>query len=278
MKRVLLFVLPVVIALIVIGIVAFFFTTNQGKGALQVTSIPKSQVFLNGKLLGHTPLCKCELSDMPAVGEYTLRLVPDDTTLASFEEKIPITKSVLTVVDRTFGEGATSEGIIITLQPLDDKKSLSLLAISFPDGAKVLLDKNSAGNTPLLLKNVTDSDHEIKVQKDGYKEKTVRIRTVSGYKLSALIYLGVNPTLESPSPTPTASPSATPTVVQKVVILQTPTGFLRVRDTASLSGNEIARVTPGEMYELVSETAGWFEIKLKDGNTGFISTQYSNKQ
>lgn len=278
MRKIIFFVLPVAVALIAIGIAAFFFSRNAGKGALQVTSIPKSQVFLNGKPIGRTPLCKCELADMFPVGEHTLRLVPQNAALAPFEEKIPISQSVLTVVDRTFGEGSTSEGSIITLQPLSDKKSLSLLVVSFPDEALVLLDKNSVGTTPLLLKNVTDSDHEITVQKDGYKEKTVRIRTAAGYKLSALVYLGVNPTTAVPSPSPTASPSATPTPVQKVVILQTPTGFLRVRDRASLNGSEIARVGPGEIYELVSEQTGWFEVKLSDGKIGFISTQYAKKQ
>lgn len=276
MKNVLLFILPAIVALIVIGIAYFFFMRNEGKGALQVTSIPKSQVFLNGKAIGTTPLCKCELANMLATGEYTLRLVPEDTSLLPFEEKIPITKSVLTVVDRTFIEGSASEGSIITLAPLSNKKSIELLVTSFPDVATVFLDKNQVGNTPLLLKTVTDSDHEIKIQKDGYKEKTVRIRTVPGYRLNTLIYLGI--TSLEPTPIPTASPSATPAQTQKVVILQTPTGFLRVRETASLSGNEIARVTPGEIFELVNESAGWFEIRLLDGKTGFISTQYAKKQ
>lgn len=276
MKKVLLFILPAVIALLIIGVAYFFFTRNEGKGALQVTSVPKSQVFLNGKAIGATPLCKCELADMLQTGEYTLRLVPEDTNLLPFEEKISIAKSVLTVVDRTFSESAMSEGSIITLAPISNKKATELLVSSFPDMAKVFLDKNEVGNTPLLLKTVTDSDHEIRIQKEGYKEKTVRIRAVAGYRLSALIYLGITSIV--PTPSPTASPSATPSPTTKVVILQTPTGFLRVRETASLSGNEIARVTPGEIFELVNESAGWFEIRLLDGKTGFISTQYAKKQ
>ncbi len=276
MKKVILFILPAIVALIVIVIAYFFFIRSEGKGALQVTAIPKSQVLLNGKAIGTTPLCKCELTDMLQTGEYTLRLIPQDKTLLPFEEKITIIKSVLTVVDRTFGDGSLSEGSIITLTPLSNKKLTELLVASFPDTAKVFLDKNDVGKTPLLLKTVTDSDHEIKIEKDGYKEKTVRIRTVNGYRLSALVYLGIT-TLE-PTPFPTASPSATPTPTAKVIILQTPTGFLRVRETASLNANEIARVNPGEVFELVSEQTGWFEIKLSDGKTGFISTQYAKKQ
>ncbi|MCL5970413.1 MAG: SH3 domain-containing protein, partial [Patescibacteria group bacterium] len=78
---------------------------------------------------------------------------------------------------------------------------------------------------------------------------------------------------------PSSSPSSTQPAIQsvKILILDTPTGFLRVRDSASLSGKEIAQVKPGEKYDFLSEQTGWFEIKLNDGKTGFISSQYSQK-
>ena len=287
MRIIALFLVPLLIAIAVIGGFLFYFSKNEGKGALQVTSQPKSQVYLNGKLLGETPFCKCETSEMLPTGEYTLKLVPKEQGFTPFENKVTITKSILTVVDRTFGQGADSEGSIISLSPLDNKKAAEILVVSFPESADVFVDTNAVGTTPLLLKNQTISDHEVKVKKDGYKEKTVRIRTVEGYKLNSLIFLGINPNVIdlSPTPTPTASPAAsvTPgpsgTTKPTVLILQTPTGFLRVRDQASLSGAEIARVTPGETLELVSEVQGWFEIKLKDGKTtGYISTQYAQKQ
>lgn len=278
MRKLLFFGVPLFLAIIIFAAVTFFLNQNSGKGALQVTANPKSNVYLNGKPIGQTPLCKCDLPDMLKVGDYTIRLQPLDSGFLPFEEKITINQSVLTVIDRIFGKDAASEGNIITLTPLGDKKATQLLAISFPDNASVYIDSNQAGQTPLLKKDLTISDHEIKFTKQGYREKAIRIRTVLGYKLSVTAYLGLE---EGSAKEAQVTPkiSVTPTVaVSTVLILQTPTGFLRVRESNSVSAAEIARVLPGETFELVSQDSGWFEIKLSDGSTGWISSQYAKKQ
>lgn len=277
MRKALLILIPLLFAILLFLAVQFYLSRNAGKGALQVTATPQATVYLNGKSIGKTPLCKCEVQDMLAVGDYTLRVVPIQTELPALQEKITIGKSVLTVVDRTFGQGTTSEGSIITLSPNDDKKAASLLLVSTPDKVAVTIDNSDVGTTPLLLKNVTESDHEIKVTKSGYREKTVRIRTIKGYKLTASITLGIDVNDIIATPTPTASPSATPSLTNKVTILQTPTGFLRVRASASTSGAEIGRLSPGEIVDFVSEDEGWYEIKLSTGKTGWISAQYAAK-
>lgn len=279
MKRFVFLTIPLFLALGVFFTIAFFLTKNTGKGALQVTANPKSKVYINGKFIGETPLCKCEAQDMLSVGEYNIRIDPQDSALTPFEEKITIAKSILTVVDRTFGKGVTSEGSIISLTPLENKKDIQLLVISFPDTAHVLVDSSIMGSTPILQKNLTESDHEVTIKKDGYREKTIRIRTVAGYKLTVVAYLGVSlaaAVTPTPSPLmPTISPTA---ALVKVLILQTPTGFLRVRDSGSSAGLEIARVNPGETYELAQEGQDWYRIKLPNGQTGWISSQYAKKQ
>lgn len=168
--------IPFLFAVVILSVYLFINSRNSGKGALQVTSVPKSNVYLNGNLIGQTPLCKCEAADMIKTGDYTVRLDAQDSSLPIFEEKISIVKSVLTVVDRTFGPAAGSSGSIIGLTPSDNAKDVQLLVASFPSGANVLLDNSHVGITPLLLKQVTESDHEIKLQKDGYADKTVRIK------------------------------------------------------------------------------------------------------
>ncbi len=275
MKRFLMLVIPLLIAIpIFVGIVAFL-NQKTGKGALQVTSVPDSQVYLDGKLIGKTPLCKCETADMLPVGEHVVRLVPSSGDFLPFETKITIYKSVLTVLDRTFGNGASSAGSVITLTPISEKDSSQFFAISFPDKAQVLLDGSPVGETALLLKNITASDHELTFKKTGYKDKVVRVRAVKGYKLSSVVYLGISDEIASPSAV--ASPSAAPAIAQ-VLILETPTGFLNVRVQASLSGAIIEQINPGESFELVSEVDGWYEIKLKDGKTGWISSSYATKK
>lgn len=69
-----------------------------------------------------------------------------------------------------------------------------------------------------------------------------------------------------------------PTSSVKIEILSTPTGFLNVRNSPSASGGLKTQVKPGETFDLLEENpAGWYKIKLKDGE-GWVSSQYSRKK
>lgn len=271
-----------VLGFLFFGLLQFFVSTRSQKGALQVTSTPASKVYLDDKYVGQTPLCKCEATDTLKTGEYTIRLVPEVGGVREYQEKITISEGVLTVIDRRFGADAQSSGSVISLTSLPDKKSTELLVVSIPSKSKIYLDNNFIGETPFLFKNPTVSDHTLRLSNEGYEEKTVRVRTPQGYKLSVVMYLGTDGSPKEDSTPAVASESAvlTPSVapVSKVTILETPTGFLRVRASASIAAAEIARVSPSETYDLVSEREGWFEIRLRNGSSGFISSQYASKQ
>ncbi len=281
MKKVLLF---IGLSLFIVGIfliITYFLNRDSGKGALQVTSVPKSRVYLDGKNIGETPLCKCDdFKEMITVGTHTVKLIPLSGNYRSFEEKITITSGVLTVIDRIFGEGAFSSGSIISLTKIRDKNDAQVSIISFPDKTFVNLDNSNtpSGMTPLLLKGITESDHELKIAKEGYAEKNLRIRALKGHRLEAVVFLAVSENTSSsaiPTITPSITPSISPTTIKQVIILQTPTGFLRVREDASLSSLQISQVNPGEKYELISEETGWYQIKLSGGILGWISSQYA---
>lgn len=288
MRKKFVFFIPLFIALLIVLISVFLLRQRAGKGALQVTSLPKSNVYLNDKLIGQTPLCKCESSDIIESGEYLIRLVPIDTSFSPFEEKISISQSLLTVVERTFGLGALSSGSIITLTPSDDTKNAQLLVVSFPSESQLFLDRNPVAKTPALLKSVTESDHEIKLSKDGYTDKTIRIHGVVGYKVTAEIFLGINPdlsaqTASTSAPLSGATPSAelnlSPTVAVQKVIIQSSVGYANVRDTNSVSGKLIQTVNAGDIYELLDEKDGWYQIKLDvTGKSGWISSSYAQKE
>jgi len=291
MKRFLLFLLPLVIAGIAFGVFLFFLTQNGiNKGALQVTTTPKSKVYLNGVLIGETPVCKCDINSMLPIGDYTLRLVPLKTDQEAFEQKITLGKAVLTVVDRSFTGNTTSEGSVISLQKLSSDSDSELFFTSFPDQTSILLDQSLIGQTPLVLKNITPGDHDVSFQKNGYKEKSIKIHSVKGYRLSAITFLGIDlasslglpvPATVSAVPvgvTPTPSPLLTPKVGKQVVILDTPTGFLRVRSIPSLAGSSSAQVKPGDTYEMLDQKNGWTQISLSQNQTGWVSSQYIKPQ
>jgi hypothetical protein len=279
MKRLIFFLLPIILAISTFSAFSYYLSqSGVGKGALQVTSLPQSNVYLNNKLIGKTPLCKCEGKDMLPTGDYTVKLVPiAGDNLSSFEQRITITKSILTVVDRTFGVKAESSGFIVSLTPLSDTSAISVFLSSFPSDARVTIDGNDMGKTPLLIKTITASDHDVTLSKDGYTDKTIHVHTNTGYQLNASISLAILP--------PDASTSAnfqnaalTPIQKPKIVILQTPTGFLRVRSEPSLAASESGQVKPGEVYDFVDEQEGWYKIKLSPGQEGWVSASYAQKQ
>jgi hypothetical protein len=278
-KIVFVFIASFVLALALFLAVQYYMSINAQKGALQVTSAPDSKVYLNNEYLGQTPLCKCEAADMLAAGEYTIRLVPLDSSLREFQEKVTISPAVLTVVDRKFGKNALSEGSIISLTPLNDREKTELLVASFPQGSEVLLDDAAIGTTPLHHKDPTESDHVLKIRKEGYNDKEVRIRTPRGYKLTVTAYLSTSAETQ-PAQAASESAEATPTPTpeqQRVTILETPTGFLRVRATPATTGAEVGRVSPGQTYPLTNEQNDWYEITLEDGTKGWISSEYASK-
>lgn len=271
--------IPLVVAVIVFFAVLFYINENSAKGALNVTSEPKSEVYLNSKLVGDTPLCLCEPPQMLAIGEYSVKLIPKDTGFKPFEEKITINKSTLTSVERIFSkEEDRSEGTVVTLSSLPNKRDIEILAESVPLGANVFLNNSPIGKTPLLLKKVSEGDHDLRIIQEGFKDKLIKINTALGYRLTSRVFLGISDlanNLATPSgEVASSSAKVTPTIL----ILDTPTGFLRVRESTSTASLEIGRVLPGETYELSDEKSGWFEIQFDDEKKGWISSQYAEKQ
>jgi uncharacterized protein YgiM (DUF1202 family) len=90
-------------------------------------------------------------------------------------------------------------------------------------------------------------------------------------------FLGIDPLFFS-APEEVASASTSLVAeMKKVTILETGTGFLRVRKGPSITEPELTRIKPGEEYEFVDEQQGWIQIKLPDGQLGWISSQYAKK-
>lgn len=282
MKKVFFIFIPsIIFAIIFFLVLQVFILKRFDTGALQVTSQPQSKVYLNSEYIGVTPLSKNKDDDRISVGEYEIKLVPTDTSLAEFRDTITISKSTLTVVDRKFDKGAFAEGSNISLVPIKDRKKAEIMVVTIPDGVDVLLDDAPKGKTPLTIPDVSISGHTLRLSKAGFKEKVIRVQTPPGHQLRANVYLAVVTDLAdivaSPSATPSVATTPEPASKTMVTILTTPNGFLRVREEGSTTSPEKARVNTGDKLEVVSEIEGWYEIKLETGETGFISSQYAEK-
>lgn len=251
----------------------WFISSSKAEfAALQVTATPQTEIFLDKISLGKTPL----YNDKLRPGEYSLKLVPQGSSgLFNFEQKVVLRNGILTVLDRIFKTTeAESETSLISLEPINGKNASEIAVVSSPDGAEVKLDEQAEGITPLLLKEVSVSDHQISVTKSGYNNKTLRVRPVLGYRLTTSVKLSILPSSDAtPSAqTQEASKSAT------IRILETPTRFLRVRKEPFISSPEVAKVNPDDTFLLLEEKNGWYKIRLSDGKEGWVSSQYASRE
>ena len=288
MKKIVLPITLILSAIILSGCVG----PTSSQSALQVNSTPKTTVFLDGKHVGQTPYYDEKLK----AGEYNLKLVPESGAgiqAVSWEGKVKLISEVLTVVNRDLKDSESgSSGEILNLETINTKDTGEIMIITNPDGASIKLDGQDKGVAPLLLKNVSAGDHEVAISTVGFIDKIVRIRTTNGYKLIINAQMaggsGLKP-IETPSAaslTPTGSQQKSVTPIPtigfrsgkpSIKILDTPTGWLRVRTGPSLSATEAAKVNTGETFPYLTEESGWLKIEYQEGKEGWISSQYAQK-
>ncbi len=289
MVRKLLFILAIL--LITAGLFLFVKVLDSfktpGKGALQITTNIKGKVFLNGTEIGTAPLCKCTENETIAAGTYDLRIEPEDSSLAAFSTKVKINGGVLTAVERTFLPGAYASASILTLEKINSEKP-ELVITTLPDNAIVTLDSAAKGATPFQTSDLSASEHELRISKNGFQEKTMQIQMIENHRLVIEAYLGTQGGQEASediSESEKASPDEEPTTDEDLeeieneektlTISQTPNGFLRVRSGAGTNFPEVTRVNSGETYDVLSEASGWYEIQVDDTTSGFISSDFA---
>ena len=110
--------------------------------------------------------------------------------------------------------------------------------------------------------------------------RTSQLEPVSEPVIPKLRLLEGNPAADEDMTTPssTMNESAVPLEPVRVVEIQnTPTGFLNVRKGPGTNFGKISEAKPGEAFILVStdKAGGWYEIKLADGTTGWITKDYA---
>lgn len=267
------------VILIVFGIL-FVISNLQTRGAgISVETTPASTVFVNGEQVGHTPY-----EGVFEPGEIVVKLVPDsfEKPLATYETKITLASDVQTVVKREFGETEDlSSGAIISFEKVS-KAETGISVISTPDGAQVSLDSQVRGFTPFKSASLLEGEHTLVLSAPGYTDRSFSVRVISGYRITSIIKLSPNLTGEVEEKKEEVLPE--PVVNrEQVEILDTGTGFLRVRESTSTGAAEVARVEPGQKFPLLERdpVTGWFKIEYEvaQGNTpakvGWVTNQFA---
>jgi len=301
MKRNWLILAVVGLSLILVGLVIKSkFLGRPGPAALQVSTTPKSTVFIDGSQVGITPF----FDDKLKPGEHTIKLTPEETadSLTFWEGKVTLAPGILTVINRNFGKDeSSSSGEVISLEKISSRDKAALAVISTPDQAVVKVNGEPKGFAPVVIEDLTAGDYKVAVAVPGYEERNVTAQAMAGYKLTINVQLAqiiegiaeATPsgeeeekevvkeeatTTPTPTPTPKTSPKPTATPPEKpyVKIKETPTGWLRVRDKPSSEGEELTKVDPGEMFPYLNEEeSGWYKIEYEKDKEGWISGVYA---
>lgn len=270
------------IAFVVFILIKLLFDiTSKKEGRLHIESRPGAAVFLDNVMKGNTPYTSSHKE-----GDYMLKIVPDGvaTQAASWQKKISILNGSLTYVDvQLESTDIGSWADVYWLTRLGGfTKASGLVVETEPSGALVYIDNDEKGVSPLTLENVTQGNHELSLFMPGFSRRSKKININPGFQLHAFVKLSLDPsqksqyTIDEPVQLSTAAASIKEPS-NTILILETPTGWLRVRDEPTLAGSESARVNPGQRFELLEEQAGWFKILIDSEKEGWISSEYAKK-
>lgn len=230
-------------------------------GGISIQSTPEGAVvFLDNKEVGTTPFEDKNLD----VKQYNIKLEKDGAT---FQGNINLTAGTMALVNRDLAKDPASQaGETLTLE-----KGKGITVISNPSDSEVDIDGKKVGKTPIKLEAEV-GEHTILVSHPNYLKRSIKASLPKGFNLT----ISVDLALSEADLTQISAPVITQT--QEVEVINTPTGFLRVRDQASLQGKEIGRVSTGDTLVLLEELGSWYRVRLSSGVEGFVSSQYVQKK
>ena len=265
-KLIVIFLLLISLAVLMLRIsnlpIAKFMGISQKAGIRVISQPENADIFLDGVSIGETPYRDDNLE--PKI--YILEIKHQN---GNWEGRVKLNSQTLTVVSRDLTKnGILGAGEILTLE-----KGSGVSIDSIPQKSDVEIDGKKVGKTPGTFL-IESGEHLFVLGKSGFLKRSIRATIPSNYRL--IISTDLSPQSLDLAIAPLSSDSAL--VTSTVIVAQTPTGFLRVRDKPSLAGREIARVSSGEELVLLEELTSWVKVRLKDGKEGYASNQYLQKK
>ncbi|MEK7458224.1 MAG: PEGA domain-containing protein, partial [Patescibacteria group bacterium] len=257
--------------------------------------------------IGQTPYSGDNLKP----GRKTVKLVPETPNEATYETTLTLSGGNITVMTWTFGKTLDeSGGEVFELSKATNKNKNELSIVTNPDNIIVKVDGQTKGLSPLILDDLAEGLHSLTVTAPGYVERTSNPKLVKGYRLTVTSKLAREPfggainatpsatPVTSPSPIPKTSPKPTPRsmpttnatssgtttgvisasikTLPYVEIIESGTGWLRVRDSADGNAQELTKLSVGSTVPYMNETlSGWLKVEYQTGKQGWVSGKYA---
>lgn len=235
---------------------------GDSRSGLEITSEPIAKVYINGVDSGSTKYKNTKLKS----GETEIKLITE--TGESWERRINLEKNVTTVISWDLKENS---GYILSMEK--SGKKASMLINSNPGNAIISLQGDIKNRSPANLENLEIDDYKVSLNFPGYESLNLIVKTVDKYQLIIDAKLA---TEKIPLNQITPTTTQINPIIEKIKIKDTPTGWLRIRETPNNNGQEIGRANVGETYELLGIEGEWYHIVYKE-RQGFISVKYAEK-
>ncbi|MCE5299028.1 MAG: PEGA domain-containing protein [Methanoregulaceae archaeon] len=173
--------------------------SGTGTGTLSVTSTPSgAMVYLDGVFKGITPISITGVSS----GAHQLKVTRPGYEDYSTGVTIPTGQTATVPVSLKVRSGSTTVPTLIpTTVPTQVPSGTGTLSVSSsPSGAKVYLDSQFIGVTPITVSDVTAGSHHIRMRKSSYRSNSTTVMVNSGTTTSVSLTLspiaiweGINP-------------------------------------------------------------------------------------
>lgn len=239
---------------------------SHKKTGIEIMTNPSAKIYINGKNEGNTPYKSNNLKP----GEIDLKLEYKDIVV---NKKIRLRDGSASVVYWDFGENEEeSGGYVLSMEKTGNNKSVGMIVSSVPNKSILSADDKILDYTPKKVDDLGEGDKKITISFPSYKSLNIFLRGIPGYQFiieSKLAKEKINETLPVEEEIISSLDK-----VKMIMIKNTETGWLRVRDTDSSSGKEITRVKPGETFEFLEEKEDWTKIKIDEDKSGWVSSNY----
>lgn len=229
------------------------------QSGLNVTSSPEgATVFLDEVEVGTTPYENKNLEPK----EYNIEIQKDQM---KWQGNVKLVSGTVAVINRDLSFDSPAGEVLILIS------GRGITVISNPSDADLEINGKPSGKTPLTV-NLESGEYTISLSRPSYLKRSIKATLPPDYNLVISSDLALSEADLTAIQTPVIT--ATPTLL----VLDTPTGFLRVRDKPSLAGKEIAQVKPGDTLILLEELPSWVKVRLSNGIEGYTSSTYVKKQ
>lgn len=256
----------------------FWIEKDETGTVLSIISDPSdTKVYIDNTEVGRTPYSADNLSE----GEYNLKLEKNGYELQ--EARIKIQKGYkLNVSVKLFPavtpakvellEGSTNLYDINSGDSMVTSDTSSWVkGIIYWNRTRGINLQGSGVNKELVFSYFIDYNGKV-YDREGKETDPSKLKLESGVK-GAYLRKSSEAGLSDAAKT-AAGLIGTVSTGKKAKIIETGTGWLRVRDAAGLSGEEVGKVDVGKEYALLEEGTGWVKIKVSAELEGWVSSTY----